>query len=116
MKIFGEIFGVLSGFAMFWSIKRMWELNNERYDANGNYINPNTLIFDAIGNYTDGRGRCLYHLDEMGNITYKRLIVKRTPEQQKAVYRAINFTPDGQRREMNPQEAEAICRAVTRRL
>jgi hypothetical protein len=51
MKISDEIIGALSGLALFWSIGAMVKSQViDKYDANGNLINPNEVFCDEFGN------------------------------------------------------------------
>jgi len=51
MKISDEIMGALSVMALFWSIGAMVKSQFfDKYDANGNLINPNEVFCDDFGN------------------------------------------------------------------
>ena len=52
MKISDEIIEALSVLALFWSIGAMVKSQCiDKYDANGNLINPNEVFCDDFGNF-----------------------------------------------------------------
>ena len=63
MKISDEIIGALSVMALFWSIGAMVKSQFfDKYDANGNLINPNEVFCDDFGNlFYAGSRKFLYN-------------------------------------------------------
>ena len=63
MKISDEIMGALSVMALFWSIGAMVKSQFfDKYDANGNLINPNEVFCDEFGNlFFVGSRKFLYN-------------------------------------------------------
>ena len=63
MKISDEIMGALSVMALFWSIGAMVKTQFfDKYDANGNLINPNEVFCDDFGNlFYVGSRKFLYN-------------------------------------------------------
>ena len=63
MKISDEIIGALSVMALFWSIGAMVKSQFfDKYDANGNLINPNEVFCDEFGNlFYVGSRKFLYN-------------------------------------------------------
>jgi hypothetical protein len=63
MKISDEIIGALSVLALFWSISAMVKSQFfDKYDANGNLINPNEVFCDDFGNlFYVGSRKFLYN-------------------------------------------------------
>ena len=63
MKISDDIIGVLSVLALFWAISAMVKSQFiDKYDANGNLINPNEVFCDEFGNlFYVGSRKFLYN-------------------------------------------------------
>jgi hypothetical protein len=63
VKISDDIIGVLSVLALFWAIGAMVKSQFiDKYDANGNLINPNEVFCDEFGNlFYVGSRKFLYN-------------------------------------------------------